>query len=362
MKDAIVALVSRYLPGPFKSSGPNVVCPCPFHKGGQESHPSFGINTETGDFNCFACHESGSLKRLLKLLGAPRDRIDTELSSITPELERVHALKQLKSRNFNYGKDPFKAEVILPEALIGVYDWMPVSLAQRGFDPSLMQDMEIGFDKNNSRITYPLRDVYGNLAGISGGATRKDQFPKYKVYQGGRQVGSMWQPGDFGKWFDEQYPGFHCENHRFLWNYDRVFPKVSMSGARDTVYVVEGFKACLWMIQSGFRNTVAAMGSYLSEYQQRLIHRLGGDVVLCFDNDEAGRRASQKVGSLLWRPLYGRVKVLRYPTQDNNTQPDDYPSETLIQMVNSAVPFHALFGGTLTSPRRNKHYDDQLSS
>jgi DNA primase len=112
-----------------------------------------------------------------------------------------------------------------------------------------------------------------------------------------------------------------------------------MSDQDDTVYIVEGFKACLWMIQAGFKNTVAAMGSYLSERQQRLIHRLGGNVVLCFDNDEAGRRATQQVGNLLWRPMYGRVKVLRYPAHHNKTQPDDYPLEQLREMVLSSTQF-----------------------
>lgn len=362
MKEVLAGLLAKFLPGPFKYSGINIICPCPFHKGGRESHPSFGVNIQSGDYNCFACHESGSLKRLLRLLGASREMIDSELKSIQPEIERANALKAVQAKNFSYGRDPFKAEVVLEEALLGVYDWMPVSLAEKGFDPALMQDMEVGFDKTNQRITYPLRDAYGNLAGISGGALSREQIPKYKVYQGGKSVGSRWQPGDFGEWFDKKYPGFRCENHHFLWNFDRVFPRVSLAKGDDTVYVVEGFKACLWMIQSGYKNTVAAMGSYLSEYQQRLIHRLGGKVVLCFDNDEAGRKATERVGKLLWRPLYGRLHVVRYPAHENNTQPDDYPSEILKQMVDTAVPYIDLFGGNLTSPRRNQNGNDVFSS
>ncbi len=358
MKELIADLLGRYLPGPFKSSGINLVCPCPFHKGGQEQHPSFGISIESGEWNCYACHEFGGLKRLLRMLGMSRESIDSELKTIGPELERAQALKNVQYLNFNNGRDPFKAPVVLEEAMLGIYDWMPVALQQKGFDPSLMQDMEIGFDKENNRITYPIRDIYGNLAGISGGSTQPGAFPKYKVYQGGRTEGSQWRPGDFGKWFDTKYPGFRCENHMFLWNYDRVFPRVSAIKSDDTVYVVEGFKACLWMIQSGFKNTIAAMGSFLSEHQQRLLHRLGGRVVLCFDNDDAGRRATERVGRLLWKPLYARLDVLKYPDTDNNTQPDDYPSDVLKKMVSSVVPYHALFGGKLTSPRRQHHVND----
>jgi DNA primase len=341
MRDQILALMGRYLPGPFKVSGNNIVCKCPFHKGGQETSPSFGVNfVKGGIFNCFACHESGDLRRLLRLLGVQRATIDAELAVIGPELERQREIHKSNLSNFFSGKDPFKADYVLPEAILGVFEWMPLSLVQKGFDPNLLKDMEIGFDRNNNRITYPLRDIYGNLAGISGGATQEGQYPKYKVYQGGHRRGSLWVDGDFGKWFDEQHPGYRCENHDFLWNFHRVFPRiVEMSDQDDTVYIVEGFKACLWMIQAGFKNTVAAMGSYLSERQQRLIHRLGGNVVLCFDNDEAGRRATQQVGNLLWRPMYGRVKVLRYPAHHNKTQPDDYPLEQLREMVLSSTQF-----------------------
>lgn len=341
MRDQILALMGRYLPGPFKVSGDNIVCKCPFHKGGQETSPSFGVNfVKGGIFNCFSCHENGDLRRLLRLLGAPRTTIDVELAVIGPELERQREIHKSQLKNFFADQDPFKAEYVLPEVILGVFEWMPISLVQKGFDPALLQDMEIGYDKNNNRITYPLRDVYGNLAGISGGATLEGQFPKYKVYQGGHKRGSLWVDGDFGKWFDEQHPGYRCENHDFLWNFHRVFPRlVEMSDQDATVYVVEGFKACLWMVQAGFKNTVAAMGSYLSERQQRLIHRLGGNVVLCFDNDDAGRRATQQVGRLLWKPMYGRVKVLPYPANHNKTQPDDYPIEQLQQMVLSAPQY-----------------------
>ena len=107
-----------------------------------------------------------------------------------------------------------------------------------------------------------------------------------------------WQPGDFGQWFDEKYLGYQCENHRFLWNYDRIFPKVSLANSDDTVYVVEGFKACLWMIQCGFKNTVASMGSHLLNTSNDSFIDLVVKIVLCFDNDEAGRKATERVGKI----------------------------------------------------------------
>lgn len=340
MKDHVLALLRKYLPGPFRpSGGSNVLTRCPFHKGGEEKKPSFSVNLEKALYHCFTCHEAGDIKRLLRMVGVARSTIDSELAAIKPLLDKNRELQKIEKLNVFGDMDPFKADYILPEVILGVYEWMPMKLIEDGFNPILLQDMEIGFDRNNLRITYPLRDMYGNLAGFSGGATEPEQWPKYKVYQGKRKgLEGQWYNGDYGDWFDEQFPEYKCENHDFLWNYDRVYTRlVEMSDPSDTVYVVEGFKACLWMIQNGYPNTVALMGSYISDRQQQMLHRLGGNLVLCLDNDEAGRKGTVRVGELLWKPMYGRIKVMSYPEGDIQTQPDDYEPDALHQMIGSSI-------------------------
>lgn len=342
MREHVLALLSRYLPAGYRASGgANVLTKCPFHKGGQELKPSFSVNVEKGVFHCFTCHEAGSLQKLLKMLGVARSTIDSEMAVIKPHLDKSREKHQFNKKFAFTSNDPTKARYELPEEILGVYDHPPEPLIADGFDRDLLKRMDIGVDQANQRIMYPLRDAYGTLAGFSGGAMSKTQWPKYKVYQGRRQdLNGKWQDGDFGKWFDEQFPGYTCENHNLLWNYDSVLPQLmEMSDASDTLYVVEGFKACLWMIQSGFPSTVALMGSYISDVQQSLITRFGGTVMLCLDNDSPGQKATISVGGLLWRPMYGRVKVMPYPPGDTNTQPDDYEPEAVRQLVAAARPF-----------------------
>ncbi len=343
MRERVLALIQKYLPGEIRSTGEgNVQIRCPFHKGGQEQHPSFSIHLDKGVFNCFTCHQAGGLQTLLHLLRVPRARIDAELASIRPLLERQRQNNKVRQDHFFLNRDPFKADYELPEEILGIYEFCPTTLLDQGFDPGILQEYEIGFDRNNSRIMYPLRDMYGTLAGFSGGATDRSQVPKYHVYQGRRQdVDGRWKKGDFGDWFDEKFPGYHCDNHDFLWNFERVMPRLLSAEPSVCLYVVEGFKAALWMIQSGLLNTVALMGSYISQRQQYMLHRLGCTVILFLDNDEAGRRATFRVGDLLWRPMYGRVKVMPYPKEDlrDTTQPDDYESEALRTLSGGCVPF-----------------------
>jgi DNA primase len=353
MREHILALLQKHLPGNIKpGSGGNVSTKCPFHKQGQERRSSFGIDIDRGIWQCFSCHLAGDIRYLLRLLGLTRQQVDLEVSSIQQELDANRQQAEFKEQHFFVNKDPFKAKHILPESLLGVYEWCPTSLVEKGFNMDLLKDMEIGFDRNLQRITYPLRDLYGQLAGISGGATLQTQQPKYLVYQGGRTNSfGKWVKGDFGDWFDNQFQGYTCENHLMLWNYNRVYPRASqaMSDQDATVFLVEGFKACLWMIQCGYINTVAVMGSYISETQQRMLHRLGGNLVLFFDNDKAGREAAAKIGKLLWRPMYGRIKVAQYPDEDvmsshmheDNTQPDDYEIPGVHQMVATSLDYNS---------------------
>jgi DNA primase len=353
VREHVLALFQKHLGRLRPSGGSNYLTTCPFHKEGREATPSFSVNVEKGAYHCFTCHRAGGVKRLLKELGVSRTQIDAETRSIEGYLERNAENRKLLRKNAFTERDPFRASPTLPEVLLAAYDHQPLKLIEDGFDPHLLDDMEVGYDRKSDRITYPLRDLYGNLAGISGGANQKGVNPKYKVYQGGHWNQSrMFVEGDFGKAFDEEFPGYTCENHQWLWNYDRVYPVITASSdPQAKVFVVEGFKAALWMMQAGFWNTVALMGSYISENQQRMLHRLGCPVVLFLDNDDAGRKGTLQVGDLLWRPMHGKVKVLPYPhedvlasiSNDDKTQPDDYEFDAIRTLEKQTMPFTQYF-------------------
>lgn len=354
---AVLELVQKYLPGPFKKSGDNnVLTRCPFHKDGQEKRPSFSINLAKGVYMCFTggCPAgAGSLKKLLELLNLPSSKIQEHMANIQPFLEqsqRSHALEKVKAFK---NRDPFKAEYPLTTAIQGAYDFCPTSLLDKGFDQNLLREMGVGYDIKHNRIMYPIHDMYGSLVGYSGGATAlttEYTWQKYKVYTGReRAQNGKWTPGDYGEWFDDWFSEeysipsseYRVRNHHYLWNFHRVWSRrCSNPESVPVIYLAEGFKACLWMIQSGFLNTIALMGSYVSERQQQMLQKTGCEIVLCLDNDHAGRTATVKVGKELFNPMYGKVTVMQYPGDDTNTQPDDYESELLRTLVANKLKFN----------------------
>ena len=337
MRQHILALIERHLGRGHFSGESNISLRCPFHKGGEETKPSFSVNVDLGIFRCFTCKVSGGMQKLLRLLGLPSQVVDAELHDIRDEIEDNKKRLHWKKRAAWAVKDPFLAPTILPEVTLKPYEWCPSKLVECGFDAKWLEYVGVGFDRGNNRITYPIRDLYGNLAGISGGSTFAGQYPKYKVYQGRRkdpQTGRM-IPSDYGIWFDEKYPNYEFHNHNYLWNFDQVYPGMFF-GKEQNLIIVEGFKACIWLLQNGFSNTVALMGSSMSDHQCNLLRRLDTNIVLFLDQDDAGRKGTKDIGKSL-RKTQG-VFIAKYPYVDN-CQPDNLNAAELATSIQEALSY-----------------------
>lgn len=330
MNGPIIELLTP-LVGPFKRSGSTWVAQhCPFHR---DRTPSFAVNTKNGCWVCHSCGAKGTLPRLLHLLGLPRSKIDRLISPLrdmlVATLRRDRFLKQTR-----FQRDPYRATPVLPDYLLGAYEFCPTTLVDQGFDPALLQSLEIGFDRSLGRITFPIRDLYGGLAGISGRSVDGSE-PRYKVYIGGHSGNYGWMPGDFGPYFDEEFPGYRLDKSHHLWNGHETMPLALLAPADEPIVIVEGFKACLWLIQAGFSLTVALMGASMSVYQADLLRRLANPLVLFLDNNLAGHRGTRKAVDQL--ASTNLVKSVTYPEgSTEKTQPDDLPPEVIGHMVNTA--------------------------
>ena len=336
MKQKILSLVERYLGRGHFSGEENISVPCPFHS--TKDGTPFSINVTNGVWQCFSCHVAGPLHKLLHGLGLPRHVIDAELKDIRGELEANRIALERKKKYQWQAKDPFMAETVLPETLLKPYEWCPLNLVNSGFSADWLQWLDIGFDRANNRVMYPIRDVYGNLAGMSGGAVIAGTHPKYRVYQGqhidpisGKTVGS-----DYGPWFDETFPEYKFHNHHYLWNFDQVYPRLFFGKGEQTLIITEGFKACMWLLQHGWANTVALMGSSMSDHQRNLIHRVSSKVILFLDNDQAGQEATIDIAREL-RQVSTGVRIAHYPA--DTKQPDDLLPEELTASIQGSLTY-----------------------
>lgn len=330
----IADLISPYMDRPKLSGSENLASRCPFPDHDDHS-PSFAVNINNGLWKCHGCNRSGNLVTLLRGLGVSRSRVDQLVGPLIPQIHKRQRREQQRKQSRFLGSDPFLAEVIIPESVLGVFDWRPDGLVEQGFEPILLRELEIGYDRESDRITFPIRDTYGNLVGISGRSTFHDVKPRYLVYRGRRKTDKGFVAGDFGPGFDDLFPTYQIKIHKYLWNAHRAYQLLETSN--EPVIVVEGFKGCIWMLQHGYWNTVATMGSSMSQEQYDLICRVSGSgVTLMFDNDRAGIKGTQQVGKWLSRSV-ANVTVCELPVWAQ--QPDDLNAKGLKEALESRKRF-----------------------
>lgn len=306
--EEVAAILSKWLR--FQNIGAgseNLAAFCPFHKGGTESSPSMYVyvgkptgRAQPGSTFCHTCNEGWTLSRLLYKLGADRQIVEmvrTELANTThnkdPHKELDLKLGQLDLNQF-----------VLPETILGVYDYCPKELLRSGFTPEIIKEHDIGFDRDLRRITFPIRDHLGNLVGVSG-RTVIDEVPRYKVYR--------------SEFYSIAGRNYKCEKSKILWGLDKFYHARLHLPSDEPVIMCEGFKAALWVKQAGFSDVVALFGAALSMEQHILLSRVASEAVLFLDNDAAGRRASWSISRQVTDL---DLKIVNYGTF-NELSPDD---------------------------------------
>jgi len=320
----IKSLLETYLEN-VRPSGDNAYrtqCPC-----SQARPRSFWVHGDSGYFRCFSCDAHGSIRRLLKdFIGLPDDSVRDLISKVVREpLSAVAKAKRVK-----------KAPVIIPEYVLGAWENFPIQLEDAGFTEDTIWNNDVGYDEDHDRITFPIRDVNGNLVAISGRACDDSRvgsaYPRYKVYD------SSPKHGELKDVVDELYIP---DNRAHLYGMHTAWLQRTKAKRGDDLpplIIVEGFKGCLWLRQLGFPHTVAMMGDNMSKEQERLLSRLPGPYYLFLDHEPGQQLAEVRVH---WKTKeedwschamqiakrlmkYDRVFLLRYPP---NAQERDAPDD-----------------------------------
>jgi DNA primase len=321
----LLDLVSPYLKR-VKTSGPeNIMAICPFHRkadGSEERNGSFSMNKYNGLWYCHSCHESGTIRSFLSRVGVS----DYAIKEWGPVIESA-------AKAMPPGREPLKPIAatgeILEESFLGLFDAIPKEILNdpehlADFDPELLRRFDIGFDSFHQRITYPLRDLQGQLIGISGRSLGKGA--RYKLY-------------------DKEYEHWGLrargtEKRVIIWNAHQVEAQLAITTDPSSQYlvIVEGFKGCMKVVQAGIENTIALLSSHPTEEQIDWIRRMDVPLYLMFDNDEAGLLGTLAAGNALPRGLHS-VNVVSYDA----LQPSALQPPEVLDAILTAEPFGSWF-------------------
>lgn len=257
---------------------------CPFH---DDRSPSFGINVDTGEWNCFSGCGGGWLDTLLERLGFSPSKIKSLLGDLPrPESRTTNRYK------LEYLSRP-KSETVLPEKVLDLFYGCPLDMVNDGWDESVLFEFDIGYDRGQERITFPIRDPAGNLIGISGRTPFRSVYPRYLLYTEEHL-------------YDLAPDGYFPDRSRFIFNSHRA-----MRARRgEIVAVCEGFKGAMRLHEAGIVG-VALAGAMYSKNQIRVLNKIyhctGCTFAVLFDNDGTGRKQANKICRSLSRFTMPRI-------------------------------------------------------
>lgn len=299
---------------------------CPFHGGGKERTPSCAIRRDAPVYFCHGCQSGGHIAYILRAFGISKTSATAAIDGLRLQAGAVY---RKKSSREIFGNNPYRSRWVLDDFdTLGPYFGIPSELVRQGFTEKTLEFFEVGWDYRNLRITFPIRNIYGELIGVSGRATVPEQEQKYKIYRH-----ELWSRPELG--LPPDYD-MGAAKKATMWNFHILHTSLLTDPSPQPLVVVEGFKACMWTWQCGYQRVSALIGSYLSELHAELLARLAQPVILFLDNNAAGHSGTEKAAALLH--AYGvPFTVGNYP--DEREQPDDLEPEEVTDALATSLSY-----------------------
>ena len=316
----IESVISPYVN--LRRRGKNLVGLCPFHN---EKTPSFTVYPENGSFYCFGCGVGGdvitfvrrmenldymeAVKQLADRAGMalPEDGYDDTLAKKRTAVLAANraAAKFFHSQLFtdrgrhalNYFLDRGLTMETIRHFGLGFVpdDWRSLKnhLNEQGFDDILLESANLlrrsdkngkvsYYDNFRNRVMFPIIDPRGNVIAF-GGRVLDDSKPKY-INTSDTLV-------------------YKKSNGVFALNFAK-------NGNDGKLIIAEGYMDVIALHQAGFTNAVACLGTALTKEQANLLSRYADEIILSYDADEAGQKATARALGIFGTTGM-EIKVLR---------------------------------------------------
>lgn len=350
-RNDIVDVVGSYVS--LIKKGANYWACCPFHN---EKTPSFSVSQDKQMCYCFGCKKGGgvinfvmemenlsypdAVRFLAKRVNLPvpeeehddGSRLRTRILQLNRDAarfyyEQLHSpkgaavLEYMKSRkitqknamNFGLGAAADEWDGLITAMRRKGYgdgELLASGLAVRGKNGGI-------YDKFRKRLIFPVIDIRGDVLAFGGRIVDKND------------------PG--AKYMNTQETAVYSKR-RVLYGLN-----LAKKSKRDNIILVEGNIDVVMLHQAGFDNACASMGTALTPEQIRLLSRYTKELVLCYDNDDAGKAATQKALSLLNDTDF-HVKILELPMRLVNGQYVKQDADDFIKFHGADAFEHLLSG------------------
>ena len=348
----IVDVVSGYVA--LQRKGGNLFGLCPFHN---EKTPSFSVSPDKQIYHCFGCKKGGGVINFIMEIenltfpeavrflakranlpvpedDGPQDGADRlrrrvlelnrdaarwyydllcspEGAAVQAYLDKRQIRKSIAVR-FGMGASPDRWDGLLTAMTRRGYtkeELLAAGLVVNGRNGRL-------YDKFRNRLMLPVIDTRGDVVGF-----------------GSRVI-------------DNSEPKYMNTTETITYSKRRILYGLNLAKKtkRPNIILCEGNLDVVTLHQAGFDNAVASMGTALTVEQTRLLSRFTKELVLCYDNDNAGQLATQRALELLNNSEF-TVKVLKLPNRMVDGKPTKQDADDFIKNYGPAA-FENLLSGS----------------
>lgn len=318
-RNDITDVVSQYV-RLSKKSGQNLFGLCPFHS---EKTPSFSVNPERQIYHCFGCGKGGSVINFImeieNLSYPDAVRFLARRAGIPVPEDEHDATAGKRERMLRINRDAarfFYAELSTPEGQTA-RDY----IQKRGISSQMVTRFGLGCapDEWDALTDAMLRAGYTKPELLSAGLVRASKKGDGGVYDTFRNRlmfpvidirGSV--IGFSGRILDDGEPKYMNSPETLVYSKSHNLFAMNLAKKSKLGYIIlsEGNIDVVSLHQAGFDCAVASLGTSLTPEQARLISRYVNEVVIAYDGDEAGQKASQRAIGILQK-LDVKVRVLR---------------------------------------------------
>ena len=317
----------------LKRAGSNMHGLCPFHS---ERTPSFTVFSKSNSFYCFGCGAGGdaisfvmkaenldypsAVEFLASRAGVTIPQDKNEIANMGMSRKRVYEMNLAAAKFFREN---------LFDKNVG-FEAMNYLAGQRKLSPAVIKRFGLGFAPNNfwaltnhmrslgfsdqelidgflcgrsqksgklydyfrNRVIFPIIDVTGNVIAF-GGRVMDDSKPKYLN--------------------SSDTPGFKKSKNLFALNYAK-------NHCAEQIILCEGYMDVIALHAAGVENAVATLGTALTSEQARMLTKYTKKVILLYDSDDAGQRATDRAIQIL-NEVGLEVRILKL---NGAKDPDEY--------------------------------------
>ncbi len=348
-KADLVSVVSNYVK--LEQKGNRFWGCCPFHN---EKTPSFTVSQD-GLYYCFGCKEYGDVIKFVQKLENVEfydavkilaEKVGMQLPEYQSSQENVQR-KKTKERlllALDYAYKHYVSNLYEKDAKVA-----QEYIKKRKFTRRELEDFKIGYAKDwNDMPNYLLSKGFTPYELLSAGICNKNKSGKLYDVLAGRLVFPIFnamnecigfsarvlEKTDYGKYLNTaETPVFQKGKVVFAIN---ILKAQYQQKLVDKVIIVEGQMDVIAMHKSGFKSTVACMGTALTKDHVKILKRFSENIVLCFDGDGAGTKATLKAIEM-FRDENVNLKIAKLSGgKDPDEILNNYGRDYLENLINNA--------------------------